>query len=138
LFKVPQINKWLVLATGPKLIEDVRRMTDDQASSFEAIAEVRYFPSSCDFLLIDLALQFLQLDYGVSPDLRLDFYHVEIVGTTLSRQIGARLQEVLDEVQCAFQDEIPPADGWCKFALSFPQLYFALRRVENRPDRRCR
>jgi hypothetical protein len=68
-----------------------------------------------NFSPINVALQFLQLDYGASPELRLDLYHLEIVQTTLTRQIGARFQEVLDEAQCAFQNEIPPTNGLYKF-----------------------
>ncbi|KAJ8082126.1 hypothetical protein PM082_007973 [Marasmius tenuissimus] len=40
-FKVPLLDHWLVVVCGPKMVEDIRKATDDQLSSAEAFAEVR-------------------------------------------------------------------------------------------------
>ena len=34
------ITQWMIVVTGPQLIEDVRRATDDHLSSKDAFAEV--------------------------------------------------------------------------------------------------
>ena len=39
-FKVPELNRWLVIVSGD-MIEDMRRATDDQLSFLEAVEEVR-------------------------------------------------------------------------------------------------
>ncbi len=39
-FKVPELNRWLVIVSGD-MIEDMRRATDDQLSSMDAADEVR-------------------------------------------------------------------------------------------------
>lgn len=40
LFKIPTMGRWMVVATGPQLIDDIRRASDDQLSFTEAISEV--------------------------------------------------------------------------------------------------
>ena len=45
LFKVPMLDGWLVVFTGPKLIDELRKSPDDELSSVEGTAEV-CFPVS--------------------------------------------------------------------------------------------
>jgi hypothetical protein len=40
-FKIPQINKWLVVVSGERMVEDIRRAPDDTLSLRHAIDEVR-------------------------------------------------------------------------------------------------
>lgn len=41
IFKVSMLDGWLVIFTGPKLIDELRRSPDDELSSVEGTAEVR-------------------------------------------------------------------------------------------------
>jgi hypothetical protein len=41
LFKIANFRRWVVLASGPDLIEDVRRASDDFLSMMEPMNEVR-------------------------------------------------------------------------------------------------
>jgi hypothetical protein len=39
-FKVPNLSRWLVVVSGPQMIDDIRQASDDQMSFGEAVAEV--------------------------------------------------------------------------------------------------
>jgi len=39
-FKVPNLNRWLVIVSGPKLVEELRKAPQDQLSFTEAVNEV--------------------------------------------------------------------------------------------------
>lgn len=41
MFKVPFIDKWMVVVSGSKLIDDIRRAPDEQLSFLDAINEAR-------------------------------------------------------------------------------------------------
>ena len=41
IFKVAMLDGWLVVFTGPKLIDELRRGPDDDLTSVEGTAEVR-------------------------------------------------------------------------------------------------
>ena len=43
LFKIPEMLQWLVVATGPSMIEEIRKAPDSVFSSQEAIEEVSSF-----------------------------------------------------------------------------------------------
>ena len=40
IFKIPMLTQWMIVVTGPQLIENMRRASDDQLSSRAASAEV--------------------------------------------------------------------------------------------------
>ena len=40
-FKVPELFRWTVIVSGPKMIEELRKAGDDELSFDEAVAEVR-------------------------------------------------------------------------------------------------
>ena len=40
IFKIPMLSQWMIVVTGPQLIEDMRRASDDQLSEYDAFAEV--------------------------------------------------------------------------------------------------
>ncbi len=40
IFKVAMLDGWLVIFTGPKLIDELRRSPDEELSADEGVAEV--------------------------------------------------------------------------------------------------
>ena len=40
LFKIPTLRRWMVLAAGPELIEDIRKAPDDVLSLLQSAIEV--------------------------------------------------------------------------------------------------
>ncbi|PPQ79520.1 hypothetical protein CVT25_003402 [Psilocybe cyanescens] len=96
-FKVPMVSKWMVVITGPDMINDIRKSSDDQLSSREAIAEHSIADS----------IQTAQSDYMISPQIRLDPYHVAVVRTPLTRNLGIRFDDIKDEIAASFADLVP-------------------------------
>jgi hypothetical protein len=39
-FRIPMISKWMIVVSGPQMIDDIRRATDDQVSFRDALVEV--------------------------------------------------------------------------------------------------
>ena len=40
-FKVPMLDRWLVIVTGSRMIDELRRFPDDYVSFLDAVGEVR-------------------------------------------------------------------------------------------------
>ncbi|KAL0579192.1 hypothetical protein V5O48_002814 [Marasmius crinis-equi] len=95
-FKVPLLDHWLVVVCGPKMVEDVRKATDEQLSSAEAFAEM------------------LQTDITMGKSLRADPYQIGVILNALTKNIPARFADVHDEMKTAFNNFIPPGDEWVK------------------------
>ncbi|PPR01427.1 hypothetical protein CVT24_001901 [Panaeolus cyanescens] len=88
-FKIPMVNGWHVIVSGPKLIEDIKCAPDDYLS-------LRF--------AADNALQsFWQIgNYNHEPD----FYRINAIRNKITRDIVPRFHDVRDEVIAAFTDEI--------------------------------
>ncbi|KAL0068149.1 hypothetical protein AAF712_004809 [Marasmius tenuissimus] len=93
-FKIPTFTGWKVVVNGPHMINDIRRATDDELSFEDAAADT------------------LEVDYTMSPKLHINSYHINIVRTPLTRNIGARFDDIVDETFVAFADHIPLQDDW--------------------------
>ncbi|KDR68411.1 hypothetical protein GALMADRAFT_231377 [Galerina marginata CBS 339.88] len=94
-FKVSTLSRWMVIVSGPQMIDDIRRATNDQLSFTEAVSEV------------------VQTDYTIGPQIRLDPYHIGVVRTPLTRSLGACFLDIKDEIIAAFGDLIPVReDEW--------------------------
>ncbi|KAJ3769084.1 cytochrome P450 [Lentinula raphanica] len=96
IFKIPQMDRWVIVATGRELIEDITKASDNELSMIDAAAET------------------LQIEYTMSKEVVIHPYHVAIVRTPLTRNIATRFAEVRDEIVSAFADHIPPQDDWVK------------------------
>ncbi|KAF9265925.1 cytochrome P450 [Marasmius fiardii PR-910] len=95
-FKIPMVNHWHVIVSGPKLVEDIKRAPDDYLS-------LRF--------AADNALQaHWQIgNYKHEPD----FYRINAIRNKITRDIVPHFQDVRDEIQAAFADEIPvKGDEW--------------------------
>ena len=42
IFKIPMMSQWAIIVTGPQLLADIRRASDDQLSFLDAAAEVMH------------------------------------------------------------------------------------------------
>ncbi|KAK7058652.1 hypothetical protein VNI00_002288 [Paramarasmius palmivorus] len=89
-FKVPLLDQWAVLVSGPDMINDLRRATDDQMSSSVALEK------------------FLHMHRVFGKSFHDDPYHLGVIQTTLTRSIGSKTTEVYEEIVAAFNDLIPP------------------------------
>ncbi|KAH9047277.1 cytochrome P450 [Lactarius hengduanensis] len=97
LFKTATLRRWLVLASSPELIEDVRKASDDVLSMNAS------------------AIEFLQADYTLDLlDMNND-YHADVIRAKLTRNIAATFKDVRDELLRSLDASIPVhGDDWVK------------------------
>uniref|UniRef100_A0A0W0EXE4 Cytochrome P450 n=1 Tax=Moniliophthora roreri TaxID=221103 RepID=A0A0W0EXE4_MONRR len=88
-FKFATMDKWVVVVNGPKLVDDIRRAPEDVLSNLEALDDA------------------LKAIYTIHPKLDTNPYHIDIIRTPLTRNIGARFADIRDEIIAAFNDNIP-------------------------------
>ena len=112
-FKVAFFDQWMVMVTGPKMVEDLRRRPDDELSFGEAADDVRA-PSPYFSKLLTPHLfgpQALQMKHTLGRDTLDDPYHVGIVRDKLTRGLPALFPALADEVMQAVADHIPATDN---------------------------
>ncbi|KAI1795280.1 cytochrome P450 [Ganoderma leucocontextum] len=94
-FKIPLLDKWVVVICGSKMIEDVRKRPDDELSTYAGIRE------------------FSQTAYTAGPEMLADTGHESstIIKENLTRGIPGFAPTVAEEVQCTLQEYISSGDG---------------------------
>ncbi|KAF8489259.1 hypothetical protein F5888DRAFT_1951995 [Russula emetica] len=89
LFKVAKFRRWMVLATGSQLIDDIRRAPDNVLSNTKPLDELMQPEYTLDFLNAN------------------DVYHTDMVRSKLTRNIDSTFKEVHEELLAAVGDLIP-------------------------------
>ncbi|KAF8906747.1 cytochrome P450 [Gymnopilus junonius] len=111
-FKVPTLSRWLVMVSGPQMIDDIRR--GDQLSFTEAVSEI------------------VHTDYTIGPQIRVDPYHIGIIRTPLTENLGARFLDIKDEIIVGFGDHIQTKENeW----ISISTLDTAMKSVSRTSNR---
>ncbi|TFK79302.1 cytochrome P450 [Polyporus arcularius HHB13444] len=82
-FKVSRFDQWLVVVSGPRMIDDIRKRPDDELSSLEGNKET------------------LQTRFTLGHNTDNDPYHLDIIRDKLMRSIDAVLPDVIDEMRSA-------------------------------------
>ncbi|KAF9528910.1 cytochrome P450, partial [Crepidotus variabilis] len=115
LFKVPSIFEWIVIATQPQQIDDIRKAPENVLSNMKAIDES------------------LQTRYTLGPQISDNPYHIPIIRAQLTRSLPLLVPEIYDELLEAFKDNIPATDGkyWSKVP-AFNSLMKVISRASNR------
>ncbi|KAH8830941.1 cytochrome P450 [Flagelloscypha sp. PMI_526] len=112
-FKVWTFSGWVVMVSGRDMVEDVRKAPMNQLN-FNRIVEEQ-----------------LQTKYTMGLKGSENIYQIDVVRTTLTRNIGVRFDEMYDEVLACFEDYIPTTEEW----LPIPALETSMQivsRVANR------
>ncbi|SJL10748.1 uncharacterized protein ARMOST_14142 [Armillaria ostoyae] len=90
IFKVPLLDRWTVVVSGAERINDIRKSSVEELSSF--------------FMSEDM-------DYTFGRSHRVDPYHLDVLRGALTRNIASYLADVQDEIKAAFRDNIPTSEG---------------------------
>ncbi|KAG7092729.1 hypothetical protein E1B28_009058 [Marasmius oreades] len=93
-FKIPLLDKWIVIISSTDMVEDFRKAGDHELSLQEAFRETFH---------ADLVL-------GKQP--AVDPYHVGVIQGALTRNMASKLGDLYDELAAAFNDEIPATNEW--------------------------
>ncbi|TFK88882.1 cytochrome P450 [Polyporus arcularius HHB13444] len=94
-FKIALVGQWMVIVSGPKMLDDLRKRPDDEVSFLEGAEET------------------LQLRYTLGREPVDDAFHVEIIREKLMRTLVAVLPDVIDELRGAVPEYIQAKkDEW--------------------------
>jgi hypothetical protein len=104
-FKVARLYRWMVVVSGPQFVEDVRKASDEELSFMEASNEVSNSLFLPRWVLSEGDPQDLKLEYTVGHDTYHNTYHVPILRSQLTRNLGILYPDIRDEIVTAF-DEI--------------------------------
>lgn len=114
MFRVPLIDRWVVVLTGPRLIEELRKVPEDELSFDHAMRDL------------------LQVKYTFGIDAQEYPYHIQVTRNHLSRNLQALFPVVYEEINHAFSAITPlDQDGWTKVRI-YPEIMKAMCRVSNR------
>ncbi|KAJ6494229.1 cytochrome P450 [Mycena sanguinolenta] len=113
VFRVPRVFRWNFVVSGADLIQDVVTAPENVLSSVVANRDA------------------LQLDYTMGRELSANMFHIDIVRTKLTRNLGRCFPDIRDEISCAF-DELIASDGtdWKPVAAS-PMVTKVVARTLN-------
>ncbi|KAM6503707.1 Cytochrome P450 [Amanita muscaria] len=114
LFKIPTLTSWIIVATGGKLIDEIRRSPDDVLSSHGAMKEMMYS------------------ELTLGPEHVEDPFHIEIVKKPLTKNIGARVADIQDEIVTAFEHYIPATENEWTRITAYPTIIDIVCRASNR------
>ncbi|KAF8491191.1 cytochrome P450 [Russula emetica] len=114
LVKIANFRRWMVLATGSQLIDDIRRAPEDVLSMSEPMKEL------------------LQSEYTLDLLNDHDEYHTDIIRSQLTRNIANTFKEVREELIMGMDDLIPAReDKWVKVSI-LDTLQRVICRATNR------
>ncbi|KIM70390.1 hypothetical protein SCLCIDRAFT_527554 [Scleroderma citrinum Foug A] len=88
-FKVPTMNRWVVVITGPRLLEELRKIPDERLSFDHAMRDL------------------LQVKYTFGLEAQEQPYHVQVIRDHLRRNISQLFPQVFEEIRLSFDDVIP-------------------------------
>ncbi|THH28887.1 hypothetical protein EUX98_g5314 [Antrodiella citrinella] len=113
LFKVAMTDQWLVIVAGPKQLEELKRMSDDQVSNYGGVDEL-------------LSARFILGDEVVSNP-----YHMPLVHAKLTRNLSDFHGDMKDEMWTAFDDHIGMPGEW-KSLPALKTVMSIISRTSNR------
>ncbi|KAF9237109.1 cytochrome P450 [Melanogaster broomeanus] len=94
-FKVSNLYRWMVVVNGRKYLEELRKSPDDELSFMEATNET------------------LRTEYTLGHDIHHDPYHIPIIRSQLTRNLGILYPEINDELVTAFEETLDlKGDEW--------------------------
>ncbi|KAK1222585.1 hypothetical protein PQX77_014558 [Marasmius sp. AFHP31] len=99
MFKIPSINGWTVILNERNLFHDVCRAPEEVLSASVTVED------------------FLKMKYTISPQFMTNPYHIQVVQGALNQNMGARLDDVGEELITAFDRLFPITDDWTEFPL---------------------
>ena len=110
VWKVPTFSGWIVIANGSQRVEDMSKASEEYLNTSDHFAEVRLCRHPYDSFRLNsfsLPSKFLQLDYTLGPEVTWNPYHVNVIRTSLTRNILAQFDDMYHEMVDAFDEALP-------------------------------
>ncbi|KAH8103118.1 cytochrome P450 [Cristinia sonorae] len=112
-FKVPEFLRWHVMVSGETLVQELRRAADDELSVEKAVNAMIYMEHTFSREVVD------------------NQYHVSVVRTSLTRNLGVLYPIVREELVIASHDYIRPSKEWMRID-AFQTIMKIVSRTSNR------
>ncbi|KIK77776.1 hypothetical protein PAXRUDRAFT_834874 [Paxillus rubicundulus Ve08.2h10] len=113
-FKVANLYRWMVVVSGSQSVEDMRKASDDELSLAEA--------SNDD----------LKLGYMWGRDIFYNPYHIAIVRSQLTRNLGILYPDIRDEIFTAFEETLDLRGNEWKSVPALQTIQNIVSRTSNR------
>ncbi|KIK97710.1 hypothetical protein PAXRUDRAFT_198861 [Paxillus rubicundulus Ve08.2h10] len=113
-FKVADLYRWTVVVGGPQLVEEVRKASDDELSFAEA------------------ANDNLKIEYTLGHDIHHNPFHIPIIRSQLTRNLGILYPDIRDEIVTAFQETLDLQDNEWKSVPALQTVQQVVGRTSNR------
>ncbi|KAF8844182.1 cytochrome P450 [Paxillus ammoniavirescens] len=113
-FKVADLYRWTVVVSGPQLVEEVRKASDDELSFAEAANEN------------------LKFEYTLGHDIHYNPFHIPIIRSQLTRNLGILYPDIRDEVVVAFEETLDLQDNEWKSVPALRTVQKVVCRTSNR------
>ena len=110
-FKVANRYDWMVILSNRKHIEELRRAPDDELSFMEAFIDVCNCYVLLELTRIECRRQMLNSRYTLGDEVHDIPYHIAVVRSQVTRNIGKMYPEIRDEVVTVF-DEVLDLRGY--------------------------
>ncbi|KAI0732428.1 cytochrome P450 [Fomitopsis betulina] len=114
VFRIPLLDRWVVVFSGAAMNEELRKFPDDQMNFMDAADEL------------------VQGKYTIAKEIHENPIHVQVIRGPFTRNLGVLIPEVADEVAAAIDDAIPKTgDEWVSI-VAFPAMTRVVCRASNR------
>ncbi|KAF8991421.1 cytochrome P450 [Cyathus striatus] len=112
-FKVPLLDRWMVVFHGESYAEDYKKAPDEALSINMAINES------------------LQVPFTIGAEILSNPYHIPLIRTQLTRSLGDLFPEIYEEVVVGCSDLIPQIEEW-KACHTMDTFLHIICRISNR------
>ncbi|KIK81319.1 hypothetical protein PAXRUDRAFT_15297 [Paxillus rubicundulus Ve08.2h10] len=113
-FKVANLHRWMVIVSGSQFVEDVRKASDDELSSAEAVNDI------------------LKVEYTLGRGIYHNPYHDAIIRSKLTRNLGILYPSIRDEIVTAFEEILDLQGNEWKSVPAFQTVQKVVCRTSNR------
>ncbi|KAH9929782.1 cytochrome P450 [Fomitopsis serialis] len=114
VFRVPLLDRWVVVVSGAAMNEELRKFPDDQMS------------------FIDAAEELVQAKYTIAKEIHENPIHIPVIRGPFTRNLGALMPDVADEVASAVQEAIPDTGEEWVGVVALPAMTRVVCRASNR------
>ncbi|KZT39044.1 cytochrome P450 [Sistotremastrum suecicum HHB10207 ss-3] len=115
MFQVADLSRWTVVVTSVEMIQELVRVPDEILSFVQASNEL------------------IQGDWTMGPNIHANDYHVPILRSTFTRNLGFLYPEIIAEVEAAMNSALPDRPGeWVALQGTYGAMINCIARVANR------
>lgn len=113
VYRIPNDRRWHVIVTRADQIEELRKAPDDVMSFKESVNETLF------------------VKYLLGPTISTNEYHVGVVRSQLTKNLAHLFDDLREEIQVAFDDNIPLTGDWTSVN-AYTKVVQIVARASNR------